>query len=296
MEILESTLRLATPLVFAALGGVLSERAGVVNIALEGKLLVGAYTAAAVAHAAGCPWIGMAGALAAGMLLALLHALLVLQLRVDAIISGVGLNLMALGLTTFLHRAGPEVAQVKGPGPWVPALAKVPVLGTLLGGGTPYVPLALLVTLFAWFVMYRTRAGLQLRAVGEAPSAARAAGVGVGGLRTCWLALGGALAGIGGSYLSLEAAGQFTENASAGKGYLALAAVIFGRWHPLGAAAAVLAFAVGEAVQIEYQGKALWGMTLSADILTCLPFIMGLLALAGVLGKVKPPAGLGQVG
>lgn len=299
MELLESALRLSTPLVFAALGGVLSERVGVVNIALEGMLLGGAFCAMAAASLTHNPWLGIAGGLLCGAILGLLHALLVLRLRVDAIISGVGLNLLALGLTTFLLRSSFSDAsvgvQVEAPDAWFPALRSVPVLGTLLGARTPFIPLALLAVLGAWWVSYRTRAGLQLRAVGEAPIAARSAGVNVTGLRFLWLAVGGALAGIGGSYLSLEATGRFTENLSAGRGYLALAAVIFGRWHPLGAAAAVLFFGVGEALQIVLQGNPVFGARVPSELLTCLPYFLGLLALAGALGRTTPPAALGHV-
>ena len=297
MELIESAIRLSIPLVFAALGGVLSERVGVVNIGLEAMLLSGAFAAMAATSATGNPWIGIAAAAGCGLLLALLHAFLVLRLRVDAIISGVGLNLLAVGLTTFLLRSvysGGVGVQVKGPPAWLPALAKVPLLGTLLGGGTPFVPLALLAVLTVWFVIYRTRPGLQLRAVGEAPKSARAAGVSVDQVRTLWLAAGGALTGIGGAYLSLVAAGRFTENLSAGRGYLALAAVIFGRWHPLGAAVAVLFFGFGEGAEIVLQGRSLFGAPIPSELLSALPYVLGLLALAGVLGKTTPPAGIGQ--
>lgn len=299
MELVESALRLSTPLVFAALGGVLSERVGVVNIALEGMLLAGAFAAMAAASTTQCPWIGIGGALLCGAALGLLHALLVLKLRVDAIISGVGLNLLALGLTTFLLRSSFSDAsvgvQVEGPAPWLPSLAGIPLLGSLLGARTPFIPLTALAVAGVWWTAYRTRAGLQLRAVGEAPAAARAAGVNVDGLRFLWLAVGGALAGVGGAYLSLEATGRFTENLSAGRGYLALAAVIFGRWHPLGAAAAVLFFGVGEALQIVLQGNPVFGVRVPSEVLTTLPYLLGLLALAGALGRSTPPAALGQV-
>jgi len=297
MDLVEAALRLSTPLVFAALGGVLSERVGVVNIGLEAMLLGGAFCAMAATHALGNSWLGIAAAAVCGLVLGLLHALLVLRLRVDAIISGVGLNLLALGLTTALLRSSfSESAvgvQVKPPTPFLPALQGVPVLGTLLGATTVFVPLALLAVAAVWFLAYRTRPGLQLRAVGEAPAAARAAGVPVDRLRAGWLAAGGALAGIGGAYLSLEAAGRFTENLSAGRGYLALAAVILGRWHPLGAAAAVLFFGAAEALQIGLQGRPLWGFQPPADLLTALPYLLGLLALMGALGRARPPAALG---
>lgn len=298
MEILESALRLATPLVFAALAGVLSERVGVVNLALEGMLLGGAFAAMAAAAASHCGWIGVLAGLVCGLLIGLLHALLVLRLRVDAIISGVALNLLALGGTTYFQRAfysqsGVGV-QVSGPPPWFPLLHNIPVLRTLAGSVTPFVPLALLAVAVTWGLMYRTRPGLQLRAVGEAPAAARAAGVSPNFVRTLWLAAGGGLAGMGGAYLSLEATGRFTENLSAGRGYLALAAVICGRWHPLGAAAAVLLFGLVDALQIRMQGQTLFGVGLHSELMTTLPYALGLLAMAGLLGRTTPPAALGH--
>jgi len=298
MSLLDSAIRLSIPLVFAALGGVLSERVGVVNIALEGMLLAGAFAAMAVAAATGNPWLAILAGAGCSLVLGLLHALFVLRLRVDAIISGVGLNLLAVGLTTFLLRAwysGGLDVQVHGPAPWTPGLASVPILGTLLGATTPFVPLALLAVVGTWYALYRTRPGLQLRAVGEAPHAARAAGVRVDQLRVLWIAVGAALCGVGGAYLSLEAARRFTENLSAGRGYLALAAVIFGRWHPIGAAAAVLFFGLGEATEIALQGKQLYGATIPSELLTALPYVFGLLALAGALGKTTPPAGIGKL-
>lgn len=298
MELVESAIRLSTPLVFAALGGVLSERVGVVNIALEGMLLACAFAAMAAAAMSGHPWLAVLAAALVGALIGVLHGWLVLRLRVDAIISGVGINLLALGATTFLLRAffseGGVGVAVRGPEPWLRPLPHVPVLSTLLGASTPFVPLALLATLAVWFTVYRTRSGLQLRAVGEAPRAALAAGVPVETLRFLWLGIGGALTGIGGAYLSLQATGRFTENLSAGRGYLALAAVIFGRWHPIGAAAAVLFFGFGEALEIALQGRPIFNVNVPSEMLSALPYLLGLLALAGALGRTAPPAALGQ--
>ncbi len=297
-ELLESAIRYSTPLVFAALGGVLSERVGVVNISLEGVLLAGAFGAMAAAAVTAHPWIAIGAAALLGACVGLVHGWLVLRLRVDAIISGIGINLLALGVTTFLLRAffsqGGVGVAVRGPEPWLSGLAGIPVVGTVLGARTPFVPLALTAVGFVWFIIYRTRGGLQLRAVGEAPSAALAAGVPVDALRFFWLAAGGALTGIGGAYLTLEAAGRFTENLSAGRGYLALAAVIFGRWHPAGAAAAVLFFGMGEALQIELQGHPLFNISVPSEMLSALPYLLGLLALAGALGRSTPPAALGR--
>jgi ABC-type uncharacterized transport system permease subunit len=297
INLFDSAIRLSIPLIFAALGGVLSERVGVVNIALEGMLLSSAFTAMAVCAVTGSAWLAILAGALCGLIVGLIHAGLVLKLRVDAIISGVGLNLLAAGGTTFLLRSafdGGVDVQVRGPDPWAPGLAELPILGTLLGAVTPFVPLAMLAIIATWLLVYRTRSGLQLRAVGEAPAAARAAGVPVDLTRTLWLAAGGALCGIGGAYLSLEAARRFTENLSAGRGYLALAAVIFGRWHPVGAAAAVLFFGIGEALEIAFQGKQLFGAPIPSELLTALPYVLGLLALAGALGKTSPPAGIGQ--
>jgi simple sugar transport system permease protein len=299
LELIESTIRLSIPLIFAALGGVLSERVGVVNIALEGILLAGAFAAMAAASVTGQPWLGIVAAALCGLAVALLHALLVLPCRVDAIISGVGINLLAGGLTTLLLRSvfskAGVGAQVHGPAAWFPSLKGTPVVGTLLGGSTPLVPLALIVTVLVWFLMHRTRAGLELRAVGEAPRSARAVGLPVDRLRVLWLAAGGLVTGIGGAYLSLEAAGRFTENLSAGKGYLALAGVIIGRWHPLGAVAAVLIFGLGEALQIRVQGHTLLGVPMPSEIVSALPYLLGLAALTGLMGRITPPAGLGQL-
>lgn len=293
----ESTIRLATPLLFAALGGVLSERAGVVNIALEGMLLGGAFAAMAGAAGSGNGWVGVAAGALCGGVIGLLHAGLVLRLRVDAIISGVGINLLVLGLTTALLRALYSKAavgvQVRGPEPLIPGFT-LPVLSPLLGGETPLVPLALISAAAVTFLLYWTRPGLRLRAVGEAPAAARAAGIPVDRVRTLCLAAGGMLAGAGGAYLSLVAAGRFSDGLSAGKGYLALAAVICGRWHPVGAALAVLVFAFADALQVSLQGNPVFGVTLSSELMSAIPYLVGLLALSGALGRISPPAGLNQ--
>lgn len=294
----ESTLRLSTPLLFAALGGLLSERVGVVNIALEGMLLGGAFAGMAAAAATGNGWAGVAGAAACGAAIGWLHAMLVLRFRVDAIISGIGLNLLAAGLTVSLLRAlyshSAVGVRVKGPPPFFPWL-NLPVAGPLLGGDTPLIPMAVLAVPAAAFLIYRTRHGLRLRAVGEAPEAAATMGIDLFRMRLLWVTAGGALAGLGGAYLSLVAAGRFSDNLSAGKGYLALAAVICGRWHPLGAAAAVLIFAGVDALQVSLQGVDLGGLRLSSELMSSLPYLAGLLALAGALGSIRPPAGLNRV-
>ena len=276
-EIVKAAFRFWTPLGFAAMGGVLSERAGVVNIGLEAMMLGGAFAAAAVAETTGNPLFGLLAGTAAGALIGFLHAVLTQAARVPHILSGVGLNLGVLGLTTYLLRAffggGIDTSQ------------KVP--------GEIITPLAIFAVVAIWIVLVKTPLGLRLRAVGENPAAARSAGVNVTRLRYGAVTLSGALAGLGGVALSLAALGAFRENMTGGRGYIALAAVIFGRWHPLGAAAAAFFFALGDALQQALQTAGL-AETIPPDFLTILPYALTLVALAGLSGKASPPAALGN--
>jgi len=299
LELLPAALRLATPLLLAAMAGVLSERAGVINIALEGKLLLGAFFGVVAGHALGSPWLGVAGAAAAGAAAGALHGVLTLRGKVDHVISGIGINLLALGLTTFLLRAlyreagsSPTVA---GLGVWrLPFIADVPVLGSLLGQHNPLVYAALLAVLLVHVALSHTRFGLRVRALGESPLAVAAAGVSPFRLRMLCLTLGGALAGLGGEFLVLESARQFTENISAGRGFIALAAVIFGKWTPLGAGAAALFFGGAEALQLGLQGRPILGHEIPSQFVAMLPYLLTLIALAGVVGRATPPAALGR--
>jgi len=276
-EIVKAAFRFWTPLGFAAMGGVLSERAGVVNIGLEAMMLGGAFAAAAVAETTGNPLFGLLAGTAAGALIGFLHAVLTQAARVPHILSGVGLNLGVLGLTTYLLRA------FFGGG--IDTSHKVP--------GEIITPLAIFAVVAIWFVLVKTPLGLRLRAVGENPAAARSAGVNVTRLRYGAVTLSGALAGLGGVALSLAALGAFRENMTGGRGYIALAAVIFGRWHPLGAAAAAFFFALGDALQQALQTAGL-AETIPPDFLTILPYALTLVALAGLSGKASPPAALGN--
>lgn len=270
-----AAIRLWMPLAFAAMGGVLSERAGVINIALEGMMLSGAYAAISAAAATGSAIIGLIAGVVVGALVGLLHAVLTLALRVPHILSGVGINLGVLGLTTFLLNAR---------GGDLETSAKIP--------GEFFAPLAAVAVLLVWFTLYFTPLGLRLRACGESPQAARSAGVSVGKIRYGAVALSGALAGLGGVALALPGLGTFTQNMTAGRGYIALAAVIFGRWHPLGAAAAALFFGLGDALQLYLQTQ---GSPIPPDFLTLLPYVLTLAALAGFSGRSAVPAALGEV-
>ncbi len=274
-----SAVRLATPLLFAALGGVLSERSGVVNIALEGKLLIGAFAAAVVAHATGSPWLGVLAAAAAGTLLGTVHALGGVVLRGDQIVVGVAINLLAVGLTQFL------MSLLYGSSANTP-----PFRGLSAGGLLNFSPLvwgALIAVPAVHLLLRGTPFGLRVLASGEHPEAAESLGVNPLRVRIGAVLLAGALAGIGGAYLALETS-QFVKNMSAGRGFIALAAVIFGKWRPGGAAAACLFFGLAEAVQIRLQG-----LGVPTQFVQMIPYVLTMVALAGFVGRSRPPASLG---
>lgn len=276
--LLWQTLALAVPYVLAALGGVFSERGGVVNIALEGMLLVGAFFAAVGAGVGGTP-LGLAAGVAAGMALAGLHALLCVRLRADQVVVGVALNLLASALTRFLLVAifdsssnSPTLAG-RGAGPLAdPMLWTTAVLAVL-----------------AHATIARTRFGLRLRAAGAHPDAARSLGVRVGRVQTAGVLASGLLAGLGGAALALDNR-QFTAEMSAGRGYIALAAVIVGKWRPLPAAAACLFFAFADALQIELQTS----LAAYKQFVQMLPYALTLALVCGFIGRSTPPAALGK--
>lgn len=275
-----ATLYSAVPLALAALGGVLSERAGVVNIALEGLMLTGAFVGVTLGQSS--PVVGLTSALLAGGLLGLLHAFLTQQTRMNHVVSGLGINLLAAGATRYLAlRLFPSGLHVEGlPKPLFLALAIT----------LPFV---------VAFVLGRTKFGLRLRAVGESPESARMAGIPILPSRYAAVALSGVFAALAGAYLSMADAHNFFSNMSAGKGYIALAAVIFGKWNPLGAAGGALLFGFFYALQTQIQ---LSGVTVtflgiewsSPFLLDSLPYLLTLAALISVIGRAAPPAALGQ--
>jgi ABC-type uncharacterized transport system permease subunit len=282
------TLLIAVPLVLAALGGVLSERAGVVNIALEGTLVAGAFAAAVVGQASGSVAAGVVAALAAGLAVAALHAVLAVRLGVDQVVSGLALNLLAAGVTEYgAHVVWPADARRDLPA----MLALEPTgLGLLdLVLGRPLVlATALLVPLVATLAG-RTALGLRLHAVGESPAAAETLGVSVARTRALGLALAGLLAGLGGAWLAFDV-GQFQHGMSAGKGYIAMAAVVSGRWRPLGATAACLLFAASEALVAALERR---DLDLPGELIATLPYVLTMVALVGVVGRARAPAALG---
>jgi len=278
-----STLRLATPLVLAALGGLFSERAGVVNIALEGIMLAGAFTAAALTYAAGSPWVGLLGGIGAGLLIATIHALACIRYRADQVVSGTAINILMTGVPGFLSGA---LFLSSGSTPQLQKEQLIPY--------TPMVMAGLMVPL-TWYVLYRTPFGLRLRAVGENPEAADAAGVSVASIRYAGVLLSGVLAGIAGAYLSIGQSSLFTRNMTSGRGFIALAALIFGKWRPVQTMLACLLFGLTEAVSIQMQGvvKLPSGEDIPVQFIQMVPYILTIVVLAGFIGQSRPPRALG---
>jgi general nucleoside transport system permease protein len=268
-------LRQATPLALAALGGVFSERAGVINIALEGMMLIGAFTGLWVGQVAGA-LVGMLAAIGVGGLLGIIHLLLTQRLRMNHIISGVAINILAVNGTTFLLRRMFNQAEPPREAHLSPTLPP-----------TWFVVAALLLPLIAHFLFYRTSIGLRLRAVGESPESARMAGVSPAKLRLVGVLISGMLAGMAGAYLSVAEFGRFSSDMVSGRGFIALAAVICGRWTPLGAALAALAFGFFDALQIRLQGT----VKLPPELLLSLPYVLTI--IAAIWLRSRPPAALG---
>jgi general nucleoside transport system permease protein len=279
-ELLFQWLRIAAPYLCAAAGGVLSERAGVIALTLEGYLLAGAFGTAMGALATGSPWLGVATGVAAAAAVAALHAGATLRFKADQVVTGVALNLLVDGATTFILRRVYDSS------------ANSPRLEGFGGGwslGSPVGWLALAILPVLWWLLFRTRFGLRVRAVGETPEAASSAGVSVARVR--WLAVlgSGALAGLGGAYLALDQH-KFSTGMTAGRGFIALAAVIFGRWEPTRTAVACLLFAGAETLQIRLQGTA----ALPSQFTEMIPYALTILALATFAGRAAAPAALGK--
>jgi simple sugar transport system permease protein len=282
------TIRIAIPYLFAAAGGVVAERAGVISLTLEGFMLSGAFAATLGSFYSGSAWVGVLTGIAAGLLFGLLHAVASIRFRADQVVSGIAINLMVIGLTRFfLHLAfdsssnSPRVAglttQVSGENLFW-GLMQNPLIWTGL----------LIIPVVAW-VVYRTPFGLRVRAVGEHPEAAETLGVRVPRVRYVAVALSGVLASLGGVYLALDQH-QFTDGMTAGRGFIALAAIIFGRWDPARAGLACLLFAAAETLQIQLQVAS----AIPSQFIQMIPYVLTIVALAGVVGRAVPPASLGK--
>jgi general nucleoside transport system permease protein len=294
--LLDGTLFRATPLALGAFAGLLCERAGVVNIAIEGMLLTAAFVAALTGSAAGTPWVGLLGGIGVGVLLGAALGVLSIRYRVDQIIGGTVINIFALGITSYLGaRVLAEYTDLNDPGSFrafgIPGLERLPLVGPLLFHGTIYVFVMFALTIGLWWALFRTRWGLRVRAVGEHPRAADTVGINVLGTRYRAVMLGGAVAGLGGTWFTLDATGGFNENMTAGKGFIALAALIFGRWHPIGAFVAALVFAFAEELQTRL---ALLDTPIPSDFLLMTPYVVTIVVVAGVVGRSRAPAADGE--
>jgi simple sugar transport system permease protein len=287
IDFLAQTLRIAIPFLLAAAGGVMSERAGLIGLTLEGYMLGGAFCAATLSLVSGSPWIGVIAAVGGGALLALLYGVSSIRYKADQVVIGIAINLLAVGVTRFLLKLffasssnSPRVPgfDVKGSGTGFIALAENPLVW--IG--------VLMMPLIAW-VLYRTPFGLRIRAVGEHPVAAASVGVPVNRVRYLAVALSGMIAGLGGAYLALDQH-QFTDQMTAGRGFIALAATIFGRWDPARAGLACLLFAAAETLQIRLQGS----HAIPSQFVEMIPYVLTIIALAGVVGRAVPPAALGK--
>jgi general nucleoside transport system permease protein len=308
--LLGATLRYATPLTFAAIGGMFSERSGVVNIGLEGMMLIGAFFAVWGADNTGSWQLGLLIAMASGMLLALVHAFFAIHLRADQIVVGTGINFLALGITgyAFVDIYGAEGTPTDIPEVWHPQLdflGRIPDahIGSIEFGGTfleavfgdlsfmIWLSFALLI--LSYIVMFKTPIGLRIRAVGEHPRAADTVGLSVFGIRYAAVIVSGALAALGGAYLSLEAVRLFDQNITGGRGFIAIAALIFGNWRPFGAFAACLLFgfssALGDRLPQYFEQASSTPLLFNA-----LPYVLTLIAVAGVIGRSIPPAAIGR--
>jgi ABC-type uncharacterized transport system permease subunit len=305
VQILDATLRVSVPLLLACLAGLYSERSGIFDIGLEGKMLAGAFAGAATAAVTGSAWLGLGGAILTAVCLALVHGFASITHRGNQIVSGVAINFIAAGSTIILGQAwfaqGGRTPSLEGPArfeaitlPGAEALRDVPLVGLiyaeLISGHSILVYIAFLMVPLTWWVLYRTRFGLRLRAVGENPAAVDTAGISVTWLRYRAVIITGVLTGMAGAYLSVAQNAGFVKDMTAGKGYIALAALIFAKWRPVPAMFACLLFGFLDAASIRFQG-AEWPLVgkVPVQLINALPFILTVVLLAGFIGKAIPP-------
>ncbi|AXH37235.1 ABC transporter permease [Humibacter sp. BT305] len=294
--LLIGTVGLSVPLVFGALGGVISERVGVVNVAIEGQLLGGAFVSAVIASVIGNPYVGLIGAIIAGMLVSFVLAAFSIKYWVDQVIVGVVLNVLVTGLTSFLYSTvlTEDAPLLNSPPRFdvieIPLLSQIPIIGPTLFRQTIIVYLVYIAVAAVYIGLFHTKWGLRLRAVGEHPQAADTVGIKVNTTRFWNVALAGAIAGLGGAYFTLGSVGSFQKEMTAGMGYIALAAVIFGRWDPIRATLAALLF--GFATNLQYVLGVI-GSPVPSEFMLMLPYVVTIVAVAGLVGRVRGPAASG---
>jgi simple sugar transport system permease protein len=295
--LLANAIVLAIPIMFGGMAGLMSERVGVVNIAIEGQLLTGAFVAAVVSTLTGNLYIGMIAAMIAAALVSMVLAVFAVRYLVDQIIVGVVLNVLVIGVTNFLYSQWltQDASSTNAPGTFpvmsIPLLSDIPILGPVLFENRLTVFLAFLAVPLLWFVLFRTSWGLRARAVGEYPMAADTMGIGVAATRFWWVVMGGALAGLGGAALTIGNVGAFGKEMTQGQGFIALAVVILGRWHPFYMSAAALLFGFSIILRV-------WANQVSpgipTDFIIMVPYLVTIIAVVGFVGRVRPPASVGK--
>jgi len=303
-NLVHDTIVFSTALIFAALGGLYSERSGVVNIALEGMMIIGAFSGAVITNliqdsGSIAPWIGFIAAAIAGAIFALPHAVASITFKADQVVSGVALNFLAAGLAVYLTKiiyngAGQTTTLTEVFHKWeIPGLAQIPYLGHAIFEAYPTSFLAFLVVFLTWFLLFKTSFGLRLRAVGEHPRAADTVGINVKRMRYIAVMISGGLAAMGGATITLTTTSNFSHNTISGQGFIALAALIFGKWHPAGAMGAALFFGIAQAIKALVQ---VYGLTqyVPTEFIFMLPYVLTILVMAGFVGRSSAPAALGK--
>ncbi|HUQ46827.1 MAG TPA: ABC transporter permease [Gemmatimonadaceae bacterium] len=285
ISFLTQMLRIAIPYLFAASGGVIAERAGIISLELEGLMLTGAFSATLGAHYSGSPWIGVLAGIGGGLVFGLIHAVATIRYRADQVVVGIAINLLAIGVTRFFLKLAFQSSSNS------PRINGFGGSAAAHGLDNPLVWMGLLSAPVLAFFLYKTPFGLRVRAVGEHPDAAASVGISVPKVRYIAVAVSGMLAALGGVFLALDQH-QFTDQMTSGRGFIAVAAVIFGRWDPIKAALACLFFAAAETLQIQLQGNQL----IPSQFIEMIPYLLTIIALAGVVGRAVPPAALGKTG
>ena len=305
----DAAFRVSTPLILCAMAGLFSERSGIIDISLEGKMLMGAFVAATVAAITGSAWLGLFSAVAAAVAMSALHGFACITHRGNHVVSGVAINIIASGLTVVLGHAwfkrGGQTPSLTADARFMPielpfadAAGNIPLIGTiykeLISGHNGIVYLALALVILVWWVVFRTRFGLRVRAVGENPQAVDTAGLSVSWLRYRAVLIGGVLTGIAGTYLAIAQNAGFVRDMTAGQGYIALAALIFGKWRPVPVLGACLMFGLLDAVAIRLQGVELPMVgEVPVQLIQALPYVLTVVLLAGFIGRAVPPKAIG---
>lgn len=299
-DLFESTIRLATPIALASMGAAVCERAGIINIAMEGIMIVGAFFAALVAYYSGDPWLGMLAGMLSGGLYSGIHAFATVTLHLNHVVSGAVLNIGALGITRFLMVVAfghpgttPSIPVSLAEYRWeIPLLSEIPFFGEVFFGQTPIAYLSIVVLIVLWFMLFRTKVGLHIRSAGEHPLALETLGVSVRRMRYLAVLVSGITSGLAGAFLSIENNASFTEGMSNGRGFIALAANISGGWNPIGSFIASQFFGFADALQVRFQVTQI--LDIPAELFIIFPYVATLIAVAGLVRHSRPPSALGE--